>query len=158
MVDKIRLNKYLLYILTIMWICLIYSLSLQPAEESAETSSNFGKMIVSIIAPDYMDEYEELPLVTLDYIDHILRKIAHFTEFLILGVLVSCSACQLGLKRRFLYSFLFCMAAASLDESIQLFVPGRAGMVRDVLLDSTGALLGVTVVWLFQRGERKRKG
>lgn len=156
MIGKFQMKKYMFYTLTVFWMCLIYSLSLQPADESAETSKDFGKMVVKIVAPDYMDEYESLPEVTLEYIDHFLRKSAHFTEFLILGVLVCCSTGQLGLRRRFLYSLLFCVAAASLDESIQLFVPGRAGMVRDVLLDSAGALLGVMVVWMIGRLRNRR--
>ena len=37
---------------------------------------------------------------------------------------------------------------ASTDEVHQMFVAGRAGMVTDVLLDSTGALTGVLLCWL----------
>jgi len=151
LIKNLEIKKYIFAIFSVLWLCVIYSMSLQPADESAETSRDFGKLVVKIVAPDYMDEYESLPAATLEYIDHFLRKSAHFTEFLILGVLVCCSVHQLGLGRRFIYSVIFCVAAAALDESIQLFVPGRAGMIRDVLLDSAGAFLGVLVVSMIMR-------
>ena len=40
------------------------------------------------------------------------------------------------------------MLVASLDETLQLFVNGRAGRVQDVLIDSAGALVGVLVVFI----------
>mgnify|MGYP000059507674 CR=1 FL=1 len=41
--------------------------------------------------------------------------------------------------------FAFCYA--STDEFHQLFVPGRSGQVRDVLIDSCGAAIGVLIAW-----------
>ena len=34
---------------------------------------------------------------------------------------------------------------ACVDEIIQLFIPGRAGMVGDVLIDSLGAITGIII-------------
>ena len=41
---------------------------------------------------------------------------------------------------------ILCVLVASLDETIQLFVSGRSGQISDVLLDCTGALLGMGLI------------
>ncbi|MBQ3466792.1 MAG: VanZ family protein, partial [Oscillospiraceae bacterium] len=44
----------------------------------------------------------------------------------------------------FLTGLLFCFLYACSDEFHQLFVPGRAGMFSDVLIDTVGVLFGLT--------------
>lgn len=91
----------------------------------------------------------------------LVRKAAHFTEYAVLGVLVS-SALDPGARRtrsRILLIAAVLALVASLDESIQLFVPGRSGMVTDVLLDCCGAATGVALRTLVvrRRGRDRRK-
>ena len=76
----------------------------------------------------------------------LLRKLAHFTEFTALGMCLCWLFGMLG-KGRLLP--LFCGAAAAcVDETIQVFVPGRGPSVRDVCIDSCGVLLGVILLTL----------
>ena len=49
-------------------------------------------------------------------------------------------------KLRVLVSFIIGVVYASSDEIHQLFVPGREGAVRDVLIDSTGVITGICIV------------
>ncbi len=76
----------------------------------------------------------------------LLRKIAHFSEF-----------CMLGILLRWLYSMLLCrnaavlglvcgLLAACVDEGIQLFVPGRNPSLIDVGIDTAGVLLGIVLL------------
>ena len=77
----------------------------------------------------------------------LVRKCAHATEYAVLGVLVS-QALDPGAQRvgrRGLLIAATLVLVASLDESIQLFVPGRSGQVTDVLLDCCGAAGGVGI-------------
>lgn len=77
----------------------------------------------------------------------MLRKIAHFLEFCSLGAAFSWLWRIFG--RNGLLSALFALAcgcaAACLDETIQLFVPGRYGCLRDVCIDTAGVLTGIAV-------------
>ena len=78
----------------------------------------------------------------------ILRKAAHMLEFCALGVTATCLADALYV--RFLRPFTahavcYCLFTAVLDEFIQTFT-GRSGEVRDVLIDFTGALIGIGLV------------
>ena len=77
-----------------------------------------------------------------------IRKLAHFVEFAALG-----GVWTLYLrpkKRYFLKAFTFSAAAACMDETIQIF-SHRGNSIRDVLLDSCGALFGVLVIFLWIR-------
>jgi len=75
----------------------------------------------------------------------LLRKAAHFTEFLGLGMCLAWLHGMLG-KGRF-RPFLWGVLAAAADEIIQRFVPGRGPSVRDVCIDSAGVLTGIILLW-----------
>ena len=76
----------------------------------------------------------------------LLRKAAHFTEFTVLGLVL----CRLSglLKKKIYVPILLGVAAACIDETIQMFVPGRGPALRDVLIDSCGVLSGVFLLRL----------
>ena len=85
----------------------------------------------------------------------LLRKLAHFTEFTALGMCLCWLFGMLG-KGRLLP--LFCGAAAAcVDETIQIFVPGRVSSLRDVCIDSCGVLLGVILLTFGHHCMRKKK-
>ena len=87
----------------------------------------------------------------------LVRKTAHFTEYLVLGVLASRAFCVTRIAWRIdlLYLAVFLVMVPSIDETIQLFVPGRSGLVTDVAIDCCGALTGVllscAVSWIIDR-------
>jgi len=77
-------------------------------------------------------------------VNYIVRKSAHFTEYAILGALLF-RAFRAGdsVRWRFrwaLYSFVFSVSWALLDELHQTFTRTRGGSIWDSLLDSSGAL------------------
>ncbi len=81
----------------------------------------------------------------------ILRKIAHFSEFAVLGGVFA--MLFLG-KKAYLKAFLLSAVCAAFDETIQMF-SGRGNSVFDVLLDSFGAACGVLVVFIIFAGKEK---
>lgn len=81
--------------------------------------------------------------------DHVLRKIAHFSLYAILGLLV---AAALGaVRRRWVLAWAIATAYAATDEFHQLFVPNRGPSVWDVALDSTGAATALCLAALLVR-------
>ncbi len=78
--------------------------------------------------------------------DGLLRKIAHFTEFASLGLLLSWLFGMLQKKKT--YPFLCGAMAACIDETIQLFVPERGPGIKDVLIDISGVLTGMIILHL----------
>ena len=81
---------------------------------------------------------------------HIVRKLAHFSEFTLEGFLLM--LCLRVYTRRFVrhvsWPMLGGMATALLDETIQLYVPGRTSSVRDVWIDFGGVIAGLFVALL----------
>lgn len=91
----------------------------------------------------------------------IVRKCAHFLEYLVLGISMFVSVRDLSRWKRWkiaIPAFLICAAYAATDELHQMFVQGRSCEVRDILIDSLGALLGILIVFLvsFLRSKKKQ--
>ena len=80
----------------------------------------------------------------------IVRKLAHISEYFVL-VLLSINYFKECIKKPIGISVIFSILYACSDEFHQLFVPGRAGMISDVILDSTGVLLGCLGVYALHR-------
>lgn len=81
-------------------------------------------------------------------LNRIVRKLAHLTEFTILGSLL-----YTILRRYITYGTVIKtiglgMLIASLDEFIQLFSPGRSSQISDVLIDTVGVIIGILIVKL----------
>lgn len=76
----------------------------------------------------------------------LLRKFAHFTEFASLGMLLGWLFGML--QKRKVYPLLCGIMAACVDESIQMFVPGRGPAIRDVCIDSCGVVTGMLLLYL----------
>lgn len=80
----------------------------------------------------------------------VTRKLAHLTEYAILGFLAARafrSSPRMAIRRRwFLISLALIVAYALLDEYHQSFVPTRTASVFDSFIDMTGGLIALVVV------------
>lgn len=137
--QKKRLWNILLGILLSATLCFIWGNSLLSREDSSELSGGLLDRLMPL-----------LRTLRLGFIDeHVIRKLAHFGEFALLGLELA-ALFFLNLGRSFknaCLSALCALAAASVDETLQFF-SHRAPMVKDVLLDFTGALTGIFLIWL----------
>ena len=84
----------------------------------------------------------------------LLRKVAHFTEFTALGILLAWLHGML--QKGKLQPFLWGILAASVDETIQCFVPDRGPGIKDVCIDSAGVLTGIILLWTGYHFVKKR--
>ncbi len=123
-----------------LWLWFIYARSAKTAELSDQESGVLLELLVKIF-----------PFLTM----HLIRKLAHFTEYLILGALLYLDWRLIGRGPLLLVPGLGLLAAAA-DEYLQTFVPGRSGEMKDVLLDCSGVLTAVCLALLLRRGKEKR--
>ena len=76
---------------------------------------------------------------------HVVRKMAHFCEYLLEGFLLM--LCMRVYTRQYIWHISVPMLGGVLtaltDETIQIFSPGRSSQVTDVWLDSAGVLAGI---------------
>ena len=132
-----------------MWICLslivwnlafIWVNSMLTRDISSALSKLVGKILSLFLSG---------PLSPAEGEGHgILRKVAHFTEFCTLGVLISWHVRMLQLPKWSCYAvpILCCVVVAFIDETIQYFVPGRGPGFLDVAIDSAGGILGTLLL------------
>ena len=88
-----------------------------------------------------------MPGVANHLTDHIVRKLAHFCEYMLEGFLLM--LCMRVYTRQYIWHISVPMLGGVLtaltDETIQIFSPGRSSQVTDVWLDSAGVLAGILV-------------
>lgn len=128
-------------------VAFIWGNSRMPAEESSAFSQQIMDTCIRPIL-DFLGE-ESLPDVAPEGGGmHLLRKLAHFSEFLLLGANF-CWLFHILEKKpihRFSMPLLAGMLTALLDETIQLSSPGRSGQITDVWIDTAGLTLGILLV------------
>lgn len=79
-----------------------------------------------------------------DTLDFIIKKTAHLTEYTIFFLLLSRA---LTSPRRFHYALLIAIFYAFLDETHQLFTPGRTGTIRDAIaFDTTSIVISYLIL------------
>jgi VanZ family protein len=94
---------------------------------------------------------------TLSRMHTAIRKLAHVTEFGVFSISVFHGVRGQRYGWRWQWAFITLIIAVSyagLDEWHQSFVPMREARVRDVLIDSTGALLAQVLVWIYAKLHR----
>lgn len=222
---KIKLKKptrhtALSLVALVLWCAFIFYMSARVAQDSDALSLGFAGRFLHLVVPGFSDMSAADQLALAKSINHPVRKLAHFTEYLVLGILavnalrlhISCSAgapnesttAQTATQpttqtaafptehpnssvedgatiessdypaaisagttshRNLIISALswvFCILYAASDEFHQLFVPGRAGLVTDVCIDSAGALLGILLflaaLHLTSRHAKRKQG
>lgn len=153
---KNRVIPALAWGLVLLCMALIFFFSSQNSDESSQTSSHALDILVKICAPvlEKLPETEQLSYT--ETIHMVIRKLAHATIYLVLGLLTSnalyltalCAAKKpLPSLGRSACGFAIAVVYAISDEFHQFFVPGRSCELRDVLIDSSGALAG-TLLYL----------
>lgn len=98
-----------------------------------------------------------LPVLLTEAGHTFLRKAAHFSEFCLLGLLY-CGRHLLVRRETPLHLMGFGLAVACIDETIQIFTPGRASSLIDVWIDASGFALGLAVIHLTTIIYNKIKG
>lgn len=121
----------LCWTLLILNLCFIWGNSLLPGEISGRISDWVKEMISAILSLEGTGEAG----------GGLLRKLAHFTEFALLGM---CLSWLFGMLEKHPALALFCGAAAAcVDETIQRFVPDRGPSLKDVGIDTCGVIVGM---------------
>lgn len=155
-------RKRILTVLIVLALVFIWGNSLVSGELSGEISDGIMAVLNSAaeklgFSPDaftYMMD-EDGDGVAEQPTSHIIRKAAHVTEYAVFTALVFLRLESAG-KKRFFTAWGLGTLTGAIDETLQIF-SHRGSQVRDVLIDSAGALLGLCVVALVQRWRRKKR-
>lgn len=136
------MKKIISFIVLILWMIVIFSFSSADANKSTGTSD---KVITTMIEIKDKITNNETPNNEKEIIvknsSFYIRKIAHITEYLILGFLTFNLLKQYSVTNIY-YAIGLSILYSCTDEFHQLFINGRSGSIRDVLIDSIGILIG----------------
>ena len=168
-------KKLLLWFALLLHVMLIFSFSLQDAQESTVVSNT---LTTKVKTREQFDEQirndednngdlsekkvEMLAKRDFSKLDGIVRKTAHITLFFVLGMLINLILGVYGVKRALgiFISPVYAMAVGFFDETIQMFSPGRAGSLIDVFIDFTGAVIASLLFFaggkLYEKNKEKR--
>ena len=114
-------------------------------------------MIGEICISEFQEWPKERQDVFAERIDYPVRKCAHASEYAILGILLWLSISEIAEKKMGLYAFVTGTIYAASDEFHQLYVPGRSGQISDVILDASGILIGLLLIYILRTGIKRYK-
>ena len=155
-------------VITVIAVCLliavyimIFLFSADDAAESSSLSVAVTRKLINLYYHFFSGNNNAVltvPVVT-DDAEAIVRKMAHFTEYMAVGFLsfgiavMWLQRIKAGIVAVTLQVFL----SAGLDEIHQYFVPGRYASFRDVLIDTAGGIAGIMIVFLMYKIRKRRR-
>lgn len=131
----------------VLWMSAIFLLSNEPSQESSMRSDALVAILQSIGLSG-----------SADLLSTIIRKLAHISLYAILGGLIflALTVRRPGFRKLAMYSVLAASLYAVADELHQSYIPGRSGELRDVLIDTLGASIGVLCMYLYRVKQRPK--
>ena len=143
-----KISTALLLLAILAALAFIWGNSLDSAVESAAKSGRVGELLRPLL---------ELVVGQGGVTDHLVRKLAHFAEYAVLGaLLLLLTAVGFRVRLQTVVNCLFFLT----DETIQIFT-GRGPQIQDVWLDFAGGFTGLLVMlalWaLLRRAFRSRR-
>jgi VanZ family protein len=142
------MRVFKLWLPVTLWMGLIFVMSTDVG--SATQTSRIIEPLVLWIKPNASQEQFEL-------VHFLVRKLGHLSEYAVLALLLlrairrsQCSTSHKWSWRAAGFALLVAAAYAATDEWHQSFIPGRTAALTDVLIDSSGALIGLALGFFWQ--------
>lgn len=151
------IKKVIKIILVLICMITIFTFSNDSSYESTKKSNKLIITVAEIISNKQLNKNDKEKYI--EKFVFIVRKGAHFSIYFLLGLLVASLLKEYNIldKRMIIYSLIFCFIYACSDEMHQLFINGRSGEIRDVLIDSLGAFIGISLYYLVRRRKNEQK-
>lgn len=145
-------KRIIAYFFTLLTMASIFYFSAQPATESKKASNSITKKIVSAVTKNKKVSPKKKKALEQKW-EKIVRKTAHFSLFALLGLCAYISASLTFIKKgshfiqkNAIVCLAFCILYAISDEVHQLFVKGRSCEFTDVLIDTSGSIVGILLI------------
>lgn len=149
-----KLKIFFPWLYVLFWMGLILYYSAQPGDVSSDVSLGLLNFILSPIEEWFPSFYDAISIYPLE---SYLRNLAHIGAFFILGLFIFNASFKSNFKKPYFKSFVIGMSYALWDEFFQSFIPGRASEFKDVLLDSLGIILALSLIYFLSFMKRLLK-
>lgn len=134
------MKKYIYLLISIIWMGIIFYFSHQSGDISGGQSSELLIKLGLLTKKDILLQTEKAVMLQF-----IIRKLAHMTVYFILNILFIQTFKNFKIKNYCILSWLMTTVYAISDELHQAFIPERGPSIRDVFIDSFGALMGLAI-------------
>lgn len=163
------MNKKIVFfgILVLLWMGFIFFMSSMNTVDSNSASKNLINNVIEKVDVITKSNDETInhhkTSAFMDKVNLIFRKFSHASVYLALSILLFNFLLCLFKTQIWIYdliTLLFCFLYACSDEYHQTFVIGRTGSFTDVLIDTSGALVGcliISLVYYLVKRKIKRK-
>lgn len=145
---KINVIRAILLTMLIGTFVIIFGFSSQNGETSGSLSRKVTEFIVeaNIFNKNLTEEQKEIQIQNLH---PKIRKLAHFSIYTLVGILLMslCMTYKIKNSKRITISLILGIIYATTDEIHQLFIKGRSGNIIDVLIDTSGVLFGIFIIF-----------
>ena len=147
---KLSKKKIINLVLLFMWMGLIFYMSSNNGEKSTGQSD----LVINILGSLSVN----LSGGGGEFASVIVRKTAHICEYMILSLLLyNVVKDYINItKKIMIYIIIGVMLYAMSDELHQVFVPGRAGRIQDVFIDTIGGVIGLVAIKIINKMKRSR--
>ena len=136
--------KIIYFILVIIWMIIVFFFSAENGKKSTNTSNIVTKSIVEVTNKKKTKSEKEKMIAK---IDPYIRKFAHFILYTVGGFLII-NFIKTILKdknRQVVLTILIGFVYAITDEVHQYFISERAAEITDVIIDTTGIMVGIGI-------------
>lgn len=140
-----KINKLFIYIIiSIIIMILIFSFSNKNSKESNGTSKNIINYSITIYEKIFDKKVNhEIIIKKLNY---SVRKLAHYTLYFLLGISIYNLILYTKFDNKIIISIIICMLYAFTDEFHQLFIIGRTGQFKDIIIDTIGSTTSILIL------------
>ena len=142
--SELLIKKFIYIVLALVVLSSIYYLSSMNNKETNSLSKGIVYKSIELVEHITHKEYDKKSIV--NKLNKPIRKCAHFTLFLILGVCIYLLLNSFNISNRFIISIVLCFVFAILDETHQIFTSGRTPLLLDILIDSMGSIVGIVII------------
>lgn len=158
---KKYLKKIIFVIIALCWMGVIFYFSSQNGSTSSRMSNRVTQFVIRLFVPNYSDLSQAEQASMLKNISFVIRKLAHYSEYAILGLFLFAAVYVFTNNQKivFLIASVLGILYAFSDEYHQSFVSGRAPMIKDIIIDSIGLLtmlMILGIIWNLREMKKKR--
>lgn len=144
---RIKKRTLILGLIFVLWILVIFAFSAMNANSSTDLTTIAINILTDIRANNSFIDNIFNKLTENHQLFYIVRKMAHMFVFCMLEIIVFTllKTIKLSTLKTSLLSILIVFLYACTDEFHQLFVSGRSGQFSDVMIDTLGGLIGLSI-------------
>lgn len=148
--NRKKIVSIVFLVLSVVWMGVIFFLSSQDGEASSATSGRIASKVFNMLYGSASFSTETAKIETYNNVSYMVRKLGHITEYFILTTFLYLGTIFLIDKKLIppLFSIISAFIYALTDEFHQSFVGGRGPSFYDVLIDSIGISISISLIIL----------